>query len=334
MKWLNAGLCTGRALGLVLVVACGGAATPPPNEPDPSLEPAEGEGSVAAASSPKVQEGIDAIQQQDFAKAKVLLTTARAEAPKDAQAAFYLGVAEQNLGDTAAAEKDYGEALGLDPKLTEASVNLSAMLLDQNTADKALEVVTAGLKFQPKHPDLLMNRALALEAVGKKDEAVTAYGAAVEARPANVELRLAYADMLAAAGKNDVALQQVKQASQTDDPKLLAAAAHLFGRLKAPADCVAALDKAIKAASSADLLTRRGVCRHTAGDDPGAQADFESALKSDANFVPAHFYLGMHLRKTNKKAATEHLKKAAELGKGEGVGKAAEEALAELKKGK
>lgn len=179
-----------------------------------------------------------------------------------------------------------------------------------------------------------MNRALALEAVGKKDEAVTAYGAAVEARPDNVELRLAYADMLAAAGKNDVALQQVKQASQTDDPKLLAAAAHLFGRLRAPADCVATLDKALKAGPSADLLTRRGVCRHSAGDDAGAKADFEAALKSDANFAPAHFYLGMHLRKTNKKAAADHLKKAAALGKGESVGNAANEALAELNKGK
>jgi tetratricopeptide (TPR) repeat protein len=177
-----------------------------------------------------------------------------------------------------------------------------------------------------------LNRALALEAAGKKDEAVKAYGAAVEAKPDNVELRLAYADMLASSGQSAPAIEQVKKAADTDDPKLLAAAAHLFGRLKSPADCIATLDRALKLKPMADLQVRRGVCRHDAGDKAGAKSDFEAAIKTDPNFAPAHFYLGMHLRKENKKAAMEHLKKAAELGKGDNMTKAANEALAELKK--
>jgi Flp pilus assembly protein TadD len=208
------------------------------------------------------------------------------------------------------------------------------MLLDDNAADKALEVVDAGLKSAPKHPDLLLNRALALESIGKKDEAVKAYGAAVEARPGNVELRLAYADMLASSGQGAPALEQLKKAAETDDPRLLAAAAHLFGRLKAPAECIAALDRAMKSKPSAELHVRRGVCRHDAGDKAGAKADYEAALKLDANSAPAHFYLGMHLRGENKKAAAEHLKKAAELGKGDNLSKAANDALAELSKKK
>ena len=321
-------------LGLVLL-GCGGAATPAPAEPDPSLEePPAGPGPVAAASSPKVQQGVDAIQAQDFAKAKVLLSDARKVAPNDAQAAFYLGVALQNLGDAAAAEKEYQAALALDAALAEASVNLSAMLLDDNAAERALPVIDKALAKAPKHPDLLLNRALALESTGKSAEAVKAYGAAVEARPANVELRLAYADMLLSSGQSAPALAQVKQAAETDDPKLLAAAAHLFGRLKAPAECIGALDRALKPGPTAELHTRRGVCRHEAGDDPGAKADFESALKLDPNFAPAHFYLGMHLRATNKKSAVEHLKKASELSKGQGMGKAADEAIAELAKKK
>jgi Tfp pilus assembly protein PilF len=322
-------------LGLVLLAACGGAATPAPAEPDPSLEEPESErGPVVAASSPKVRQGMDAIQAQDFAKAKVLLADARAAAPKDAQAAFYLGVALQSLGETAEAGKEYRAALELDPTLADASVNLSAMLLDENAADKALPVIDSGLQRAPKHPDLLLNRALALEAAGNKDEAVKAYGAAVAARPGNVELRLAYADLLLASGQSAPALEQVKKAAETDDPKLLAAAAHLFGRLKAPAECIGALDRALKPQPTAELHTRRGVCRHEAGDDPGAKADFDSALKLDPNFAPAHFYLGMHLRTANKKSALEHLKKASELSKGQGMAKAADEAIAELSKKK
>lgn len=331
-KFWASSRAAGLAATLVVCVACGGS-TPPPAEPDPSLEePADSGGSVAAASSPKVQQGMDAIQAQDFEQAKRLLSEARTASPKDPQAAFYLGVALQNLGDTTAAAKEYEAALALDPKLAEASVNLSAMFLEQNNADRALEVVDAGLKSAPKHPDLLLNRALALETAGKNDEAVKAYGAAVAAKPDNVELRLAYADMLSSAGQSGPALEQVKKAAETDDPKLLAAAAHLFGRLKAPADCVGALDRALKLAPSADLQVRRGVCRNGAGDKAGAKADFDAALKLDPSFAPAHFYLGMHLRGENKKAATEHLKKAAELGKGDSVSKAANDALAELKK--
>jgi Flp pilus assembly protein TadD len=316
------------SLGLALCVACG--PPPPPAEPDPSLEEPAQSGPVAAASSAKVQEGIDAIKQEDFAKAKVLLSEARGTSPNDAQAAFYLGVALQNLGEGAEAEKEYQAALGLDPKLAEASVNLSAMQLDANAADKALEVADQGLKHAPKHPDLLMNRALALEAVGKKDEAVRAYGAAVEARPDNVELRLAYADMLGASGQTAPAIEQVKKAAETDDPKLLAAAAHLFGRLKVPAECIAVIDRLIKAKPNAELHVRRGVCRHEAGDDSGAKSDYEAALKLESGSAPAHFYLGMHLRASNKKAALEHLKKASEIAKGQSLGKAADDAIAEL----
>ncbi|HEY6728695.1 MAG TPA: hypothetical protein VI197_32010, partial [Polyangiaceae bacterium] len=52
--------------------ACGGSA-PPPEEPPPAFDDEEGPsggGSVAKASSSAVQEGIDAIQAEDFAKAK------------------------------------------------------------------------------------------------------------------------------------------------------------------------------------------------------------------------------------------------------------------------
>lgn len=328
MKYLIGTRRGAAVLGMCVLAACGGTATQAPQEPDPSLE--EPAGPVAAASSAKVSEGIEAIQAQEFERAKSVLTAARADAPKDPQAAFYLGVALQALGDTSGAAREFEAALALEPKLAEASVNLSAMWLDQEMPDKALPVIERGLAHAPKHPDLLVNRALALEAAGKTLEAVKAYGAAVQARPDDVELRLAYADMLLTTEQPGPALEQVKVAAQTGEPALLAAAAHLFGRLKAPAECVGALDRALAAKATAELHVRRGVCRHAAGDDSGAKADYDAALALDASFVPAHYYLGMHLRAKNKKAALEHLKKASELGKGQGLGKAADEALAEL----
>src|SRR4051812_30059111 len=80
--------------------ACGGS-SPPPEAPPPPLDepstPPPAADRTAQASSAKVQQGIDAIKAQDFATAKARLTEARAEAPKDPQAAFYLGVALEGL---------------------------------------------------------------------------------------------------------------------------------------------------------------------------------------------------------------------------------------------
>lgn len=332
-KLVRRGVTLSLLVSSLGLLACGGSA-PPPQEPDPSLEPSDTEsGAVAPASSSKVSAGIEAIRKEDFEAAKATLTEARKEAPNDPQAAYYLGVALESLGDAEGARREYSEALRLDPKLTEASVNLSQLELQANAPAQALATVDAGLKHAPKHPDLLLNRALILEALDKPEEALNAYGEAAAARPDDAELQIAYADLLRQAGKSAEALKALKRVT-TEEPTLLAAAARQFALNKAPAECVALLDKAIRIKSTPDLLVRRGVCRHELKDDPGAQADYEAALKADPDFAPAHFYLGMHLRSTDKKRAIAELEKAAELAKGEGVGPAAKRELEELKKKK
>jgi len=322
--------------GALVSVACA-SATPAPEAPPPALDdpaPPAAAGQSAKPSSKKVEEGIEAIKAQDFAKAKTLLSAARSESPKDPQAAFYLGVALEGLGDGTGAAAAYKDALALDPKLTEASVNLSALLLDQKDAPGALSAAEIGLKTAPKQPDLLLNRALALEASGKKEESLKAYGAAVAAAPDNIDLRIAYAELLTAAKDEKGALEQLRAVSTTDDPKLLDKLAQKFGRLHAFADCIAVLDKAIKASDNASLHVRRAVCRHDQKDDAGALSDYEAALKLDEKFAPAHYYLAKHVCPSDKKKAATHFKRAAELAGNDDIGKRAAEFATKAKAGK
>jgi tetratricopeptide (TPR) repeat protein len=320
------------ALGLG---ACSGA-SPGPKHPDddPSLvEPRPDE--AAAASSAKVQAGIDAIQAGDFDKARQVLAEAHAENPKDAQAPFYLGVALEQSKDLPGAIEHYKKALALDPKLIEASQNLSAILLESGDAAGALRVAEGGLQHAPKHPELLLNRALTLEETGDKDGALAAYGAAASVQPDNLELAYAYAEHLAAAGKKEPALAQLKKVTLSDDPQVLAAAANVFGQLKAFGECIAALDKAIgkvgKNKQAATLHVRRGVCRHELKDDAGAKSDYDAALALDADFAPVHYYLGMHHRAAGKKKeAIAAFQRAAKLAGDQGVGPGARKALEEL----
>ena len=331
-------LSTVAVLAALCLAACGSpppAEAPPPPLDSPSDTPAaKPADATEKPSSAKVEQGIEAIKAQDFAKAKELLSAAHKDAPKDAQAAFYLGVALEGLSDGTGASAAYKDALALDPKLTEASVNLAALSLDAKDATGALAVADAGLKSAPKQPDLLLNRALALEGLGKKDESLKAYGAAVAAAPENIELRIAYAELLTAAKDDAKALEQLRAVSTTEDPKLLEQLSQKFGRLHAFADCIAVLDKAIKAADSANLHVRRAVCRHDQKDDAGALSDYEAALKLDEKFAPAHYYLAKHVCPTDKKKAAQHFKRAAELAGADDIGKRAAEGATKAKAGK
>lgn len=276
---------------------------------------------------------MDAIKAQDFEKAKALLTDARAQSPKDPQAAFYLGVALEGLSDGAGAAKSYKDALALDPKLTDAAVNLSALSLDAKDPAGALSAAETGLKASPKQPDLLLNRALSLEALDRKDEAVKAYGQAVAASPDNIDLRVAYAELLAPKDEK-AALEQLRAVATTSDPQELDKLAQKFGSLHAFADCIGVLDKAIKTKDIAALHVRRAVCRHGQKDDAGALADYEAAIKLDDKFAPAHYYLAKHVCPKDKKKAAEHFKRAAELVATQDIGKRSAELAIKAKAGK
>lgn len=314
---------------LPLCGACGGGqATAQTPDPVELLEPGEGEG-AAPASSDAVRKGIDALQAQDFEKARQILADAHAADPSDPQAAFYYGVALEGVGDASGAVNAYRKTLQLDPKLTEASQNLSAVLLDQEDAQGALEVADAGLGHRPDDPALLANRALALDTLGSAD-ALGAYAKALE-KSNDTGLRFNYASALVAAGKREQALIEL-QKFPTSDTEVASAVATLYYQLKAFDECLGLLDKAVAQKPSADLHVRRGACRQGKGDKAAALEDYRASVKLDAQFAPGHYYLGRLLAEQGKKAdARAALQLALELGAGTPIAGSAQKALADLK---
>jgi tetratricopeptide (TPR) repeat protein len=326
-------------LGLVLI-GCGGGAKPAasPDEVVPLDDSGAKQRNAAAAtpgaeqaSSPEVATAMKAIEAKDYEKAKSLLATAIQKNPNDAQAYYYLGVTHASGGgDSAAAATNFEKAIALDPKLIDAYVNLSALKLEAKDAAGALATADKGLSIAKKQPDLALNRALALEALGKKSEAITAYADAVAARPEDCTLRISYAQLLAQASKKTEALGQVSAIRECKDTRLLAVAANVARQLGASADCVATLDAALKIEPHAALYVRRGMCREDLKDLAGATQDYKQALDKDAKFPPAHYYYGLTLRATDKPKACKELALAAELGGDQGIGPEAKKAKAEF----
>jgi Flp pilus assembly protein TadD len=329
---------SGILLGLVSVTGCSSGTPPPetPARPKPVAEASPLPAPRRVRSSPKVKQGIDAIQAKDFGKAKELLTAARTTNPKDPQAAFYLGVAEQGLANNDRAKELYEEAIKLDPKLTEASLNLSALLLDSGKPDdaaRALGVVDAALKARPNLDDLLMNRALALASTGDYGGAASVYAKLLGKGPDDPRLRLEYARVLGKAGQKDKALAEIEKITKAGDPELLGAAANVQGQMRDFQGCVATLDLAVQKKPGPDSFVRRGLCKKELGDPAGERADYEQAIKLDDKFAPAYLYLGKHLHVVAKKDkdALAALEKARKFGGGTPVAVDAEKNIAELK---
>ncbi|MGC4068334.1 MAG: tetratricopeptide repeat protein [Polyangiaceae bacterium] len=211
--------CSFALLSAFFFLGCGGADTTPKTQDDvvPLEGPSSGTnnagattGSAEAASSPEVAEAMKAIEAKRFGDAKTLLTKAIAKNPKDAQAHYYTGVVESSEGgDVKRAIESYRKAIELDPKLVDAYVNLSALELEAKDEASALKTAEQGLAVAKKQPDLALNRALALEALGKSEEALGAYRDAVELRPDDFTLKVSYAQLLARAKKKTEALAQL-----------------------------------------------------------------------------------------------------------------------------
>jgi tetratricopeptide (TPR) repeat protein len=328
-SWIrSSGWLAGSVAVIVLAaVGCGGSGTPPAQQADPGFGPEPAAQPQAAASDSRLEEAKQAIGKQDFAKARQLLESLGDKG--GAEGAFYLGVALEGVGDAGAATAKYRLAIAQDPKLLEAYVNLSAVLLANGDGAGAAEIAAKGLKLQPANLDLLTNQALGLEAKGDWAGAAEAWKLAAAAAPEQPKFELARAQDLAQAGKEVDAVAVLERLGSGADQEIALAAADSFGKMGRFERCVAVIDAMVKAKPTAQALVRRGVCKHGQKDSKGAEADYRKALELEANYAPAHYYLGMALSLAKKNAeACKHLTFAA-AGEG-GVGKGAKAQLAKL----
>lgn len=305
-----------------VLLACGGAQTPPPSEPDDTaiLEQPSRE---QTASSDEVKKAVDLIKASKFEEARAILEGETKSSPDDPQAAFYLGVALEHTGEPDGAVNWYRKAISLDPKVLDASHNLSALLLEKEDYEGALRVVEEALEIAPQEPGLLANRAIALDML-QKPEAVGAYEAYLKAKPDDQANRFNYAVALAVNDRPDDA-KAALAAIKTKETSLLGDMGALYMKLGDPAGCIKLWDSALSTEKTAEGLVHRARCKLGSNDKKGGIADLNEAVATNPNSSVAHFYLGVVLKKEGKLAdGKKHLQKAIEVGNGDEFAQAAE----------
>jgi tetratricopeptide (TPR) repeat protein len=310
-----------------LLLACGGGQKKA-DEPDNTslLEPdTQGE---QAPSSEEVKRAIDLIKAENFSEAATILEKETKNSPEDPQAAFFYGVSLENTDRQQEAIGWYKKAIQLQPKLLEASHNLSALLLEQEDFAGALAVVDEALKIAPEEPGLLANRAISLDML-QKPEAIGAYEAYLKVKPDDQPNRFNYAVALALNGREADA-KKVLSEIKTTDVSLLGDVGALYMKLGDPPGCIKLWDSVLASNKTAEGLVHRARCKLGSGDKKGGMADLKDAVATDDKSSVAHFYLGVVLKKEGKAAdGKKHLQKAIEVGGGDEFAQAAKKALSE-----
>lgn len=298
------------ALG-ILVTACGG---PPaqPNTPDPPLGPtttppagtgtAKPEGPTAGPGD-DITRGNAAVKAGDWNGARSAFEAAIKKNPKQPEGYFYLGVVMDQTGDKAAAEKNYKQALDLQPDLLDAAQNLTAIYVDSQRYDEAIVLAKKALARNAKDSGMQLNLAVGLSGKGDVDGASRAFEDALKLAPNDARFYIAYADHLRATRKNDEAIAKLRQAQRVagDDPALLGTIGLAFRDARAVPDCIAAFDKAIAIKDNPDFRTIRALCKLGGKDRPGALADLQNAAAAkDPPYAPAHYWLASMLHEDGK----------------------------------
>ena len=131
---------------------------------------------------------------------------AQAQQQSDADKLFGAAMQAQQKGDMPTAIRDYQKLLQLEPKLTDARVNLGAALAHAGRYDEAIAQYRLALEAMPQNPQIRMNLGLAFYKKGDLPDAIHEFDQVHQQEPGNVQLAILLADSDIRSGKGPDAL--------------------------------------------------------------------------------------------------------------------------------
>jgi tetratricopeptide (TPR) repeat protein len=295
-------------------------ADPPPTET----------GEMPGAGQSDLDRGLAYVRNNAFADALPYLERAVKAMPSGAEACYYLALAHDRTGKRREAQAGYERALSLDPKLTNARINLGAMYLEEPPQpEKAIALLEPAAAAEPDATDIHMNLAFAYRLLKKPEKAAEHYRGALR-RDDNPDARAMLVEVLSELGQKDevvVELKKLMPAYEKDVKKMTGLGKEL-GKAGAFKECVEAFNKVMALdAKNANALVNRGICRHELkeGEDQVIK-DYEQAVAIDPKFQAGWYYLGVSQIALRKRAkASEAFEKAYHLGPDTPIGQKAKD---------
>jgi len=169
-----------------------------------------------------VQLGYTHYTRLEGVMARAALLRAREVAPNNAQALFYLGLAEAALGALEPAAEAFGKAVILDPRNFEAHVALGRTLSQLGRPEEAKEAYRAALGEAPGLPAALVGLGRLELEEGRPEGAVASFEAALAVDPGHRQALYNLAAALSLLGRTEEAAavrrRFAEAAASSDDP--------------------------------------------------------------------------------------------------------------------
>ena len=169
-----------------------------------------------------IQLGYTHYTRLEGASARAALLRARAVAPGNALALFYLGLAEAALGALEPAVEAFRKAVVLDPRNTEARVALGRTLSQLGRTGEAREAYRTALAAAPGSPAALVGLGMLELQEGRPEAAAASFEAALETAPQHRQALYNLAAALSLLGRTEEAAavrrRFAEAAAAGDDP--------------------------------------------------------------------------------------------------------------------
>ncbi len=208
-------------------------------------------------------------QAGNLRQAEAIYRQVLAVEPANAQALHYLGVAELQQGQTAAAVEHIQRACQLDPHNATYHGNLGSAYGTMGRFDLAAESLRTALRCDPNFADALNNLGAALSKLGKHDEAVASIRRAVKLRPNMVAAHVNLGNILQEQNKLEEAIASYRQALRLEP-------------------------------NSADARYNLALAQGKRGEYALAEENYRHALRSNPRHADALNNLGNSLREQGK----------------------------------
>jgi tetratricopeptide (TPR) repeat protein len=256
---------------------------------------------VLTAALKKNDRDVDALMQRSriylgsekYAEAQADLNQVLHFRPNAAEAHYLLSKVKQGRGEAAMQRQELGEALRVDPSFGAARVELAQALIATGGAQQALELLDQAPREQKNAIPILLQRNLALLALGRTAEArkgidqVLAAGNVPEALLQDAALKLGQKDFAGARASAEAVLAQ--NPGETRALNLLYQTYAL--QKQVPAGIQKVQEYAARQPASAAVQQFLGQLLLANGDKAGARQAFETAKKANPTSVATDLLL-------------------------------------------
>jgi tetratricopeptide (TPR) repeat protein len=277
---------------------------------------ADPEGILAKIGAAKTKIALERLQE-----AKEQLKKLRDARPGDFDAIYWLGRAEEALGDKASAEKTYGDAIaagGAKADTVEAYVALSQLLASQGRPADAQAKLAEAKKALP--PSAAIYRAIGDVDLwaGRYEAAKDEYQAALKADADDLAARFKLGVTFRHMNKFEEAQAQFEKVAGLDKeyPGLALERGLLYEASNRTQEALAFYQQALaKAPDDPDLMLRVGSAEVISGQASQAEEILRKVVSKRPNSAEVNHYLGraLLLKGTNLAEALRYLKRAVDI---------------------